>query len=387
MKKEINKLSNKTTKLKKSITFFYTDHIEKSSWKNLYNEAIKRNYKTKFTNNLNYKAEIGFYCHDQAINNNAKLSFIFLHGIDQNRNLWPNPWELVNWNFYDYAVLPGQNWADMWAKASYEPFSRPKKGVYKLGWSKADNLLSRNFKAKRKVILKKINSKKKTILYAPSFETDNKQLDIIKLAKNLEVNLIIKHWPTKEDKNFKDVYNNIKKLNKVAKKELKNVLILPSKLDIFLPLSVTDLLITDESSVMYEAMIFDIPTVIPKDWKMRINNTNKPRSIIPSSYAFKVCKKTKLLSNVKYILNNLKSIKKKMKNNKIYHFSNIGKSSSKILDLIDGILYRNDFQIDKQIKPHHKVNFFSKFNIIKKFIKKLIIFFKKFFFDLYKLLV
>ena len=84
------------------------------------------------------------------------------------------------------------------------------------------------------------------------------------------------------------------------------------KSDIFTCLSAADLLVTDESSVLYEAMFFNMPTVIPNDWKMRINNINKPRNIIPSKYAYINCSKKQLYPTVKSILKNLKKINNKI---------------------------------------------------------------------------
>ena len=39
------------------------------------------------------KVEIGFYNHDQNIENKAKLSIVSLHGMDQGRFNWPNAWK------------------------------------------------------------------------------------------------------------------------------------------------------------------------------------------------------------------------------------------------------------------------------------------------------
>ena len=46
--------------MKKKITFFYTDHLEKNTWNNLKKKAIKRGFKTEFSKDLTKDAEIGF---------------------------------------------------------------------------------------------------------------------------------------------------------------------------------------------------------------------------------------------------------------------------------------------------------------------------------------
>ena len=90
--------------------------------------------------------------------------------------------------------------------------------------------------------------------------------------------------------------------------------------DIFVSISAADLLITDESSVLYEAMLLNMPTIIPNDWKMRINNINKPRNIIPSKYAYTNCSNKELYSTSKLIFKNLKSINKKISKKKKFIF-------------------------------------------------------------------
>ena len=340
--------------MKKKITFFYTDHLEKNTWKNLKKKAYERGFATEFSKDLSKNVEIGFYNHDRSIKNNAKISVISIHGMDQCRNLWPNPWVNMRWDYYDVGLLPGNRWSKMWSKASFDPYAIPKKGVFNVGWPKSDAINSNKFKLEKNKIKKKLNSKKKTILYAPSMETDNKQLDILDLAIKLNVNLIIKHWPSKEDKRVSDIYKNIVTANKISKKRYKDVTILPPKSDIFTCLSAADLLVTDESSVLYEAMFFNMPTVIPNDWKMRINNINKPRNIIPSKYAYINCSKKQLYPTVKSILKNLKKINNKISKKKNFHFSNIGYSSERILDLVEKILSGKNLD-NVKIKPHYEL--------------------------------
>ena len=147
--------------MKKEITFFYTDHIEKITWMNLKKKAKQRGFKTKFSTDLSEKVEIGFYNHDRNIKNNAKLSVVSLHGMDQCRNFWPNPWSKMRWDYYDIGLLPGNHWSKMWSHSSFDPYANPKKGVYKVGWPKSDDINSKKFKILKNKIKKKLNPKKK----------------------------------------------------------------------------------------------------------------------------------------------------------------------------------------------------------------------------------
>ena len=349
----------KNNKLKKKITFFYSDHIEKSTWLNLKERFEASGYKTNFSKNLKKKVEIGFYNHDQNIENKAKLSIVSLHGMDQGRFNWPNAWKKTRWDIYDIGLLPGKKWVKNWRSSSDDIRANPKQGVYEVGWPKSDNIDSKIFKDKVNKIKEKLNPQKKTILYAPSFETDQKQLDILNLAKKLKLNLIIKHWASKDYKIYSDIFKNTVKMNKISKKEYKDTFIFPPKSNIFLYLACADILITDESSVMYEAMLFDVPTVIPNNWNMRINNSNKPRKIIPSADSYLSCTLEDLPKNVLYILKNKNKIRKIIKKQKFFHFSYIKKSSNRIFNLLDKIVSGKNFEKGIMKKKYEK-NFFER---------------------------
>lgn len=349
----------KKNKLNKRITFFYSDHIEKNTWLNLKKRFEMGGYKTNFSKNLKKKTEIGFYNHDQNIENKAKLSIVSLHGMDQGRFNWPNAWKKTRWDFYDIGLLPGKKWVKNWRRSSDDSRANPRQGVYEVGWPKSDNINTKIFKDKVKKIKIKLNPKKKTILYAPSFETDDKQLDILNLAKKLELNLIIKHWASKDYVIYSDVFKNTVRMNEISKKEYKDTFIFPPKSNIFLYLACADILITDESSVMYEAMLFNIPTVIPNSWNMRINNFNKPRKIKPSADSYLSCPVEDLPTNISYILKNKNRIRKIIKKQKFQHFSYIKKSSNRIFDIIDKIVSGKSFE-KGIMKKKYKKNIFRR---------------------------
>ena len=75
---------------------------------------------------------------------NQKIHFIFLGGMDQARNNWPNIWEKQPWNNFDIGFLPGKDWSHRWKSSSWDYKSRPKKGVFESGWPKADIVCKRD---------------------------------------------------------------------------------------------------------------------------------------------------------------------------------------------------------------------------------------------------
>ena len=66
---------------------------------------------------------------------------------------------------------------------------------------------------------------------------------------------------------------------------------LAPKSDLTLFYGLANLLITDESSVIYEALLFDLPSLSIQDWKMGQNNYQKFRSPIIDKDVCFVCLK------------------------------------------------------------------------------------------------
>ena len=321
------------------------------------NLLIKKKFSFSFCRDFKKKCDIGIYAHDadKIKDINSKLSIISLGGMDQGKLLWPNFWVKENWNKFDFGILPGNNWANMWKQTSWYKGARPKIAMLLTGWPKSIEL--KNIQKKKR--------RKKIILYAPCFETDNKQLDVAYAVKKTNFNLLIKHlpWDTNEEiLKFRDVKNNIKIANKLTKKILGNrVKILNSKSNIMKYYSKVDLLITDESSVMYESLLYDLPNLSCKDWPIRTNNVNIPRMIKTDSSVCTYTIKSNLEKSIKHFFQNKSYFKKIIKLKKKNHFSYIHSSTLNINNFL--IKYTKDKKILFEIKPRFEKNYLKSFLI------------------------
>ena len=92
--------------------------------------------------------------------------------------------------------------------------------------------------------------------------------------------------------------------------------IINSKENIMKFYSKTDILVTDESSCIYEALLFNVPSVSCSDWPMRINNVNKPRAIKKNKSICIYTNRKNLASKISNIFNNLNKYKLMIKNKK-----------------------------------------------------------------------
>lgn len=342
--------------LNKEITFFYTDGNEKQTCKTIIEEAESRGYKTTQTNNIYQKAEIGFYCQHRCYPENSRFSIVMLHDMAQGHNRWPNFWNAEPWNKFDIGILPGPSWFERWKECSHFPYAVPRKGVYTCGWPKADLIFKNKeeFSNKTSELKKTLGLIHETsILYAPSWENNGKQNDVVEAFKDLPVNILLKQAPYQTDaKNgwvsaYPEMVKAIEEMNRLHRGCAPNVHIIDPELNIMYCIGIADVLISDESSVMLEALLLDVPSVTVTDWL--IPDSIPPRfPSVPFDFALKT-KKNSLREYVCDVLNNKDSHRRRLENSRNNHFANLGSASVAIVDLIDVSVkdFREEYHINK----------------------------------------
>ncbi len=331
------------SKLKKNITFYCENEVERQLITPLFNIFNENKYKVKITNNLNESSEIGYYCCPSNSIKNLKTNFsiISLGGMDQGKLFWPNFWYKEPWDKFDLGILPGKNWGKMWLSSSWYKCANPKFGIIIGGWPKTQGL-------KRNKIFK-INEKKKfNILYAPCFENDGKGNDVINAVKDLNVNLMIKYLPWNaphEKSRFKFIRNNnasiIKSLRNNFRGDFK---IYNSKINIFNIFNNADLLITDESSLMFETLLFDVPSLSCADWKVRSSNLTEPRYVKQNRDICNYTSRSNLKSKIEDIILNYKEYHQSVLDKKKEHFSHINDSATNIFKIINLLVEKNELE-------------------------------------------
>ncbi len=293
-----NDISLTTTDIKEpskpismEITFFYTDMGEYYNLEPIANEAKKRGYHVEFTQNIQQKAEIGIYCQHICYPKNAKFSVILLHDLAQGHNRWPNIWELERWNQFDIGIVPGASWASLWSTCACQYYVNPKYGTFELGYPKSDLINSNSLKERAKELQERLNLKYNfSVLYAPSWENDEKEDDFIRACASLNINLLIKqaHWSS----NYQFIIDNINKMQSLHKGKYENVYYIEPKESIMTALELCDIVVSDESSVMSEAIMFGKPSVAVTDWLIPDTVPSRLASV-PIDYVYK-CKKVEL---------------------------------------------------------------------------------------------
>lgn len=112
-----------------------------------------------------------------------------LHDIIQQYGNWPDLWYREAWNEYDIGILPSQQLVNNWNECLQWYYARPRMGIYRVGWPKADVISGIDLKKYREDFNERygLDSQKKTILYAHALENDYKQDDFVQAMLGLDV--------------------------------------------------------------------------------------------------------------------------------------------------------------------------------------------------------
>lgn len=332
--------------IKKEITFIYTDKLEHQCEEPIAKEAEKRGYKVSFTNNQFEKCEIGFYCQHVNFPKNSKFSCVMLHDLGQQHGEWPNMWKNEFWSHFDIGFLPSKEWVDMWHEASCYNFVKPRFGCYFAGWPKADDIHQKYFSEECEKIIADygIDTSKKTILYAPSWEWDNRQLEMIEACKDLNVNLIIKQFPWNPN-TFSFQYKICEDMAKKSK-GIPNVFVLDTSINIFNAINLCDVLISEESSTLYEAMMLDKPVIAVTDWLVPDAYPNPPRlPDFPYDFAIHI-KKNEIRKTLLEVISD-NSYRDKIVSYRKVNFPNIGTAAQTVMDVLDNVLYEGCHPVER----------------------------------------
>jgi GT2 family glycosyltransferase/tetratricopeptide (TPR) repeat protein/SAM-dependent methyltransferase len=316
------------------ISFFYTDEIERQTLQPVAQEAEQRQYRVRFTDHMDEPAEIGIYCSHRPDPSNAKMSAILLHDLAQRHDIWPDFWRYEPWNRFDIGVLPGPAWRKRWQACAGQPEARPRMGVYELGWPKADVIFRDPEAFQRTVAGLRADlhlGPRRSVLYAPSWENDGKQDDLVRSLRELPVNLLLKQAPWPEA--YPQILENIRRMNELHRGCAENVHVLDPHLGIMPCLGLADLLVTEESSVMVEALLLGIPVVAVTDWLIPDRNPPRP-AMIPFDFPIKTTR-AELRRTVAGLLANFDQARIDMVRLRDEQFACLGESAPRIMDVID----------------------------------------------------
>ncbi len=320
--------------MKRDITFFHTDAVERQTSQAVANEAARRGYAVRFSDQIGAPAEIGFYCSHRPSPRRSRFSAIMLHDLAQRHDAWPDFWQAEPWNEFDLGFLPGSSWSQRWHLARQQPESWPRLGVFEVGWPKADALYSdgASFRQEAADLRRSLGLRhERSILYAPSWENHGKQDDFVRALTGLPVNLLLKQAPWSQD--YPQVLASIREMNALHRNCSPDVHIIAPEVGIIHCLALADLMVSDESSVLVEALLLGVPGIAVEDWL--IPDAEPPRpACIPFDFVIRT-RREQLRATAEHALGNLPGLRESLAAKRDHHFSRLGGSAMAIMDIID----------------------------------------------------
>ena len=302
-------------------------------------EAKKRGFAVSLTDNRFERCESGWYCEHVNFPQYSKFSVIMLHDITQQYGNWPDIWLREPWNKYDIGFLPSRVWTDNWDQCSQFYYANPRKGVYLTGWPKADRLIEFADQGKKARFRDSIglDSSKPTILYAPAWENDGKQDEFVQAMMPLNVNILVKQAP------WSDLYveqiRNIAEMRELHRSNPR-VIQLDPKTSILDAIMVSDILVSEESSTMCEAVMMGKPAVSVSNWL--IPDTT-PSRYPADDYDFVIkTKKEQLTECVSTVLKQYEKYAHEAQKYSDNHFANLGHCIPMMLDVLEAVAFEKE---------------------------------------------
>ncbi len=320
--------------MKRDITFFHTDAVERQTSQAVATEASRRGYAVRFSDQIGAPAEIGFYCSHRPSPSRSRFSAIMLHDLAQRHDVWPDFWKAEPWDAFDLGFLPGPSWSERWRLARRQPECWPRRGVFDVGWPKADALYSdsASFRREASELRQSLGLRhERSILYAPSWENHGKQDDFVRALSDLPVNLLLKQAPWSQD--YPRVLESIREMNALHRNCSPDVHIIAPEVGIIHCLALADLMVSDESSVLVEALLLGVPGIAVEDWVIPDTEPPRPASV-PFDFVVR-CKRDGLRPAVECALADMPGLRDALATKRDQHFSRLGGSATAIMDIID----------------------------------------------------
>lgn len=335
---------NSSDDIDREITFFdtgATGGVVRDAFGPIAREAERRGYGVNFSADATADAAIGFYGehHWDIPEVNADLSVVTFHGIDDSFDA--EYYVNEHWGRYDVGLLPGQDAVANWQSVSLYPSARPRLGVFDVGWPKSDRIQSPSFQEEIGRLKRELGiDGGSTVLYAPTLESDDKVEEFLAAARTTFDNVMIKYG-SYEDPDYDDLLGD--------RQADDDITIIDNDSDIIEPLAMADVLVSDQSSVLTEALLTETVPISVTDWPIRWGGTvSYPGDKLPP---FVVRTDREGLSNTLLNVRDQYGIyATELARHKGGYFSNFGSASPAVLDLIDGIV-RNGEPPSESVHP------------------------------------
>lgn len=324
-----------------TITFYHKYPYggqDKAAMEPIAQKAQDQGFSVEFTTDYSTDAKIGIYARNRDTIN-ADLSVIMFHGIDDAYRA--GYWQSHDWSLFDIGLLPGEYAVKQWQKQAHLVEANPKLGMYDVGWPKADQLYTAKMDADQRRLQDRfdINDDDRVVLYAPTSEDHGKIHDCVSACTPVTDHLLIKHAPY-EELEYNDRYDSLAELY-TEYEHHEGVYIIDQQESILPSLLLADIVVSDQSSVLNEALLTDTIPVSVQDWQVRSGTT-----VAEKEYQLPFTEQptqSNLQEKIDVIYEQYNQRRTALRRQREQHFSHLGDSADIVIALIsayimDGIM-------------------------------------------------
>jgi len=247
-------------------------------------EMARRGARVRVSEDFEATAEIGLYaCHANRFFDfdaacwrrpENRLSVLTLHDLAQAGNLDAEYFSVEPWHAFDVGLLPSAEWKRMWERAQAGGAEGPSLGMHVVGWPKMDHAFSapEMFAARVAGIQRGLGLTGRPVVLLACSWPDRRQLSDALAALDEDLDLIVKYPVSSSPRDgspwfdrLSEAFAELQRTREVADAHPR-VIVAPAETDIMALTALADMVLSNGSNVLYEAVLMGTPGISVRDW-------------------------------------------------------------------------------------------------------------------------
>ncbi len=269
------------------VLVYYTDHWDLQAIAPVADEFAARGHEVLSTRDFTHVGAIGLYaCHANSLFDFTAgvwstppndLSVIALHDLGQDGSAGAGYFASDSWHVFDVGILPGPRWARLFAESLERELPGPREGVRIGGWPKTDWAFAHpdEVTVLRDALRTRLglHHDRPTVLIAASWQHRPFLVNLPAQFAEMDVDLLVKFpvWssPTTPDHPWADVMCASRVESALARHAANSeprFHVVPPETPDSLVIALSDVVVSNGSNLMFEAVLAGVPAVLVSDW-------------------------------------------------------------------------------------------------------------------------
>ena len=270
----------------RTVNLYYTDGIELATLLPIGHSLAERGLTITPTEDLDKPADLGIYaCHaniffDFRVNRwsepASRFSVICLHDLGQTAG-GDDYFFRESWHRFDLGLLPGPRLESFWQQSARRGSLGPRLGTRVVGWPKFDHVHAdpKQFAEMTSTLRSDLglSEAKRTVLLACSWSDRQQLADTLSVIDRDDVNLVVKYPqfpPPSASTPWFDRWLAARAEMLRAKEVAEHtagVFVADEHVDVYALVALADVVVSNGSNVLYEAVLMEKPGVSVRDWR------------------------------------------------------------------------------------------------------------------------